>query len=525
MGATPVFEAAAAPVAHGTAAPWAVAGARSSVILSTVAALFVALRFIWLGADPSGYLVEEVLTDEGWYAQNARDHSLFGRWVLNEHNPSLVLCPLHTLLLRASYELFGVSFWSTRLPGALAAALTVGLVAFALRRHPRAAALAAALVATQPVLFSLSRAAFGESLQLLFITAAWALASDERRRPGAWLLAGTAAGLAMFAKASAVYAPAFVLAAPFVTAPRTHWRRGLAEAALVAAGGALAALPFLWFLWPHREIFWVELAREGTSSITFLPLGASLVFLFGLWKGNVTVRSGPASSPGWSSPARWPPACWSPSGARRRQAPSARVGIAWAALACAVLGFRPGPALQERYWANLLVPLACLVALGCEPRRRRTSRRESRAASARRSPSPAHRRSPSATWRWRRRRPPRPALRARSRTGLERRPRRSSWAGSPSSSFTGRAWPSAWRRWSASGRRPAALVVMWGAAALGPPSSAGPRSLCVMQPTPSLRAVAARCSPAAWPTRSPWRRPSPPSSTGTWPRCGWARAG
>jgi len=354
----------------GGAAP---AGGRSARLLLLLAAAFALLRLAWLGADP-GYLVADVLTDEGWYALNARNHVLFGSWVWDEHNVALVLCPLHTLALRASYALSGVSFASSRLPGALAAALTVGLVAWRLRRQPAAAALAAALVATQPVLFSLSRAALAESLQLLFVTLTWALASAERPRRLTWLLAGAAAGLALASKATALYAPALALAAPFLVAPAGQRGRAIAGAAWAAAGGLLVALPTVAFEWPHLGLLARELVQEGAAA-GFSPRGSTLLFLVGL----VWSEEGPA--PVVAHPAFWAGlfpllALAGAAGGRAlvtRPATAAagsgsRLALAWTALAAASLSFRATPALAERYWANLLVPLSCLAALACGPR-------------------------------------------------------------------------------------------------------------------------------------------------------------
>ncbi len=199
--------------------------------------LFAFARLVRLDADPSGMLSTAFLTDEGWYSQAARNHAVFGQWSLDEHNVALVLCPLHTFLLRLSYALFGVSFWSTRIVGAFASVMTVGLVAWCLRARPKVATLAAAIVATQPVLFGLSRVAFCENSQLFFVTLTWVAASDQRRRRSSWVLAGAAAALAVVVKGSALYAIALAMVAPFLSTTREGWRRNLREAAWVAVGG------------------------------------------------------------------------------------------------------------------------------------------------------------------------------------------------------------------------------------------------------------------------------------------------
>lgn len=331
-----------------------------------LAALFALIRLLWLGADPPGYILDEFITDEGWYAQAARDHALFGQWVMDEHNVPLVLCPAHTLALRSSYQLFGVSFWSTRIVGALASVLTVLAVAWGLRREPLAAGMGALVLATQPILFSLARVAYCESLQLLFVTALWLFASDRERRPRCWIAAGAAAGLAVFAKASALYAPVLALAAPVLTAPAGGRRQALKETAMVAGGLALCALVFLPFLLPFTGLFWIEEGREG--SVLWRgdgpPAGLALPLMLGLhhstgvlpgfWVGLFPLLAafGVATARLLTS---------SPTG-EGVSAP-ARLATAWLVLSLGFLCLRKAPATHERYWANLLVPLAALIAL------------------------------------------------------------------------------------------------------------------------------------------------------------------
>ena len=341
--------------------------------LGVVAVAYALLRLVKLDADPSSLLESDFITDEGWWAQNARDHALFGRWVTGQHNPALLLCPAHTIALRAAYGVSGVSFWSTRVVGAIASLLTVLLVGWMLRRTPRAAVLAAALVATQPILFSMSRVAFPESLQLLFVTLAVAAAADPERKPASWIIAGGAAALAVLTKASALYAPILVLLAPFLTAPREALRRSLREMGLVATGGILMAIPFIAFEWQFLDLLRNETAMEGTA-IGFPPRGAYLLFYLGLtaaarvyngfWPGVfalLALAGVLASRALVTRPTE------------RRSDAVVTLSLAWLAFSFSFLALRGLPPLAERYWMNMLVPIACLVALGCGPRQSRSS--------------------------------------------------------------------------------------------------------------------------------------------------------
>jgi len=333
-----------------------------------IAVVFALLRFSALDADPPGLLTPEFFTDEGWYSVNARNQVLFGRWVLDEHNVSLVLCPLHTLALWSSYVAFGVSFWSTRIVGALASALTIGLIGWRLRKQPLAGALAAALVATQPILFSLSRVAYCESFQLLFVSATWFFATDEKRRSRSWFLAGAASSLAVLAKASALYAPMLAIAAPYLwTAGETRSTRRK-ELGWVLLGCAVVVLAIVPFEARYLDLLIAESGRED-SVLSLVPRGAILPWLIG-FTGDLKVHPG-----FWAG--MFPLivlGCMAGSKlvlTRTRVLESEaalRVALGWFAASLALLFIRGAPALPERYWMNLIPPVACLAALACGER-------------------------------------------------------------------------------------------------------------------------------------------------------------
>ena len=337
-------------------------------ILWAIAATVVVARFLWLDSDPSGFLGPDFLTDEGWYSQNARSHYLFGQWVMDDHNVALVLCPLHTLALRASYAVFGVSFWSTRVVGAVASALTVAVVGRGLRRNPLAAALATALVASQPILFALSRVAFAESLQLLFVTLVWFLGSAERPTARSWMLTGIAAGLAITTKASAPYAPVLALAAPWLTREEHRGRRWEADTVWVLAGGGLVLLGLVAFESGFTAQFLAETGREG-SVAGFPGRGIYLPFLVGLTEAG-------GNHPGfWVGVFPLLAVATVLAGRLLLTQPvgghadgRARLAVAWIGLSLLAFASRRAPPLAERYWANLLVPLAIVLALGGERR-------------------------------------------------------------------------------------------------------------------------------------------------------------
>ena len=55
-------------------------------LLALALVLLVALlpRIVELGADPPARVLGAFLSDEGWWAQNARQRVLFGEWVMDE---------------------------------------------------------------------------------------------------------------------------------------------------------------------------------------------------------------------------------------------------------------------------------------------------------------------------------------------------------------------------------------------------------------------------------------------------------
>jgi hypothetical protein len=65
-------------------------------------------RLFRLSADPPLDFQTGYQPDEGAWAHNARQHVLFGRWVMEDHNPGLFAAPLYTLVLEGVYRLAGL---------------------------------------------------------------------------------------------------------------------------------------------------------------------------------------------------------------------------------------------------------------------------------------------------------------------------------------------------------------------------------------------------------------------------------
>ncbi len=204
--------------------------------LPAIALLLVALAglVLALDADPSRLLWRDFITDEGWWTAEARDRVLFGDWVTDEYNQGLAV-PAATWAWRASFEAFGVSLLSARLPSLLAGLLTLLLLGLMLRRDGADVARGALLLASALPFAMHARVAMPELPSLLGVTAAWWLLSSGRR--GAQLLGGLAFGLALSAKFSAI-----------VALPPLFWiARGAAGPAwsLPAGGGPVERVPLI----------------------------------------------------------------------------------------------------------------------------------------------------------------------------------------------------------------------------------------------------------------------------------------
>jgi 4-amino-4-deoxy-L-arabinose transferase-like glycosyltransferase len=166
----------------------------------------LALRAVWLRADPPTTSVGIVWHDEGPWTHNARNKALWGQWVTDQWNPVYV-APVFIALEYAAFREFGVGTWQARtvplVSGMVAIALLMAGLAAAANR--RAALLGGALLSTNYVFVSWNRAALMESTMTAFVVVAWAAYATAEQRPRWGLVAGIATVLAYFTKASAAF--------------------------------------------------------------------------------------------------------------------------------------------------------------------------------------------------------------------------------------------------------------------------------------------------------------------------------
>lgn len=181
-------------------------GHRELAVLAGLLVLLAVPRLVVLGADPPPGLMLDYLTDEGWWAHNARDHALFGRWIMDDHNEALFWAPLYTGALRLMYAVTGVGLVPTRLLAALAGLATCAVVyAFVRASHGwKAASVATLLLGTDYFFLTNNRIGYVESFQAVFMTAACLAVVAAGSRRGSAFAAGALVTASLMAKVSAV---------------------------------------------------------------------------------------------------------------------------------------------------------------------------------------------------------------------------------------------------------------------------------------------------------------------------------
>jgi 4-amino-4-deoxy-L-arabinose transferase-like glycosyltransferase len=250
-------------------------------------------RVVRLSADPPVDFQSGYLPDEGAWAHNARQHVLFGRWVMEEHNPGLFAAPFYTATLAGVYRLFGVGLVQTRLLSAVAGAMTCVLLYGLLRaeRSSRDSLPPALILGSSYFMLSNNRVGFTESLQLLLITATSLAVLYAARRAWWGVLGGVCFVAALLAKPSAVVLGPIFLA--FWIVHRALARRdetlppfSLRPVVWFALGAGVTSLSVVLFLvLPHWEAIRQQLSISARNVYgAESPEAAPRIVLFG-WEG------------------------------------------------------------------------------------------------------------------------------------------------------------------------------------------------------------------------------------------------
>lgn len=258
--------------------------------LALILAIAAALRLWDIDADPPAAVDGDFISDEGWWAHNARNHYLYGRWITDDWNHPAFATPVHTLMLRAAFGVLGLGLGQARVVSAISGLVTLlALVVWLQRSFGRRAALFGAVVfAADFFSYTYHRVAMVEANATAMMTIAIALCAVSRRSAVILAVAGAVGVLAIFTKMNSVFfLPALAVAAAVVgdTGPRAGmWRKSLAW--IVVGAASCTALWVVLFLWPNWDEFVRQNQRLATEGRVTGRQLLSQAFGFGLVGGD-----------------------------------------------------------------------------------------------------------------------------------------------------------------------------------------------------------------------------------------------
>lgn len=226
--------------------------------------------------------------NEPWYAEPPREMLETGNYLVPTYSyvPRLRKPPMTSWIILPSYLLFGVTEFATRLPGAVAALLTILLTSLIGSRlfHPRAGFMAALILATTPRFSFFTRIFHMDTFLTLFITAAiyFFLRARERGNVPCTLLGYGMTALAVLTKGPiGALIPLGVIA---LTASGTKNRDLLRPLRSPAGIGVFLLLTLPWYLFMAAtfggEFFRVHFLLEHLQRFFTSRLGEKPVTFF-----------------------------------------------------------------------------------------------------------------------------------------------------------------------------------------------------------------------------------------------------
>ena len=249
----------------------------TTLVVCAILGAALLLRVINLDADPSALISRDFITDEGWWAHNARNAFLYGQWRIDEYNLGLYSAYLYNLLIYFTFKLFGISFTTLRMLSALCGWLTVLLLFLLVRREisTRAALFAGALLGFCNLHIAYSRTGFTESVMVFFLALTVWLWSLRRTHYFFALMAGVSSGLMVVTKITAIYfIPGFVLAVAAAAIRQSVSRR---EALSFLCGTGLVGVAYgILFIVPNFGD-WLRLNLQNGSGSEWSTRPSSLI--------------------------------------------------------------------------------------------------------------------------------------------------------------------------------------------------------------------------------------------------------
>jgi 4-amino-4-deoxy-L-arabinose transferase-like glycosyltransferase len=232
---------------------------RRALAACVILAAALLLRVINLDADPSALISRDFITDEGWWAHNARNAFFYGQWRIDEYNQGLYSAYLYTLLLYFTFKLFGITLTTVRILSAFGGWLTVVVLFLLIRREisERASLFASVLLGFSNLHIIYSRVGFVESTMVFFMACAFWLWSMRAKHYLFASLSGVAFTLTILTKITALY---FLPGLALVTLALSI--RGAVrprQAVLFLGGGGLVAAAYAIFLVVPNFDDWLQL--------------------------------------------------------------------------------------------------------------------------------------------------------------------------------------------------------------------------------------------------------------------------
>lgn len=256
--------------------------------LAAILAAVIALRFLWLGADPMPELDEGFISDAGTWWKNPRLHAVWGVWTVDDGNFGILTAPAYTLVMRGVFAMLGVGYAQAYTANAISGVLSVILVYLMVRREASGptALFAAAFLGINFMTVAYDRSAYPESFQVMMMTAAVAAILTSPGRPWLAALGGLAAAIVLLSK------PPGLVLAPVATAtfaalwifdrqsgqPTRFAMRGVI--AYGAAALAVLAIVGVVFLRPHAADVWLHFQTQMSDGAVLGAKVTTRVALF-----------------------------------------------------------------------------------------------------------------------------------------------------------------------------------------------------------------------------------------------------
>lgn len=241
--------------------------------------IFLFIRVFYLDADPCFLKRPGDVGDEGYWAHNARNAILFGRWMIDDYQ-ALATGPLFSVMAYTSFKLFGVGLFQARLVSAIAGWLTLVLLYFFIKDawNKKAAVITVLILGFNNAFLMYNRLGLVESSMIFFLVATLYLwYKGNNNWNGFYVLSGVTFALAILTKLTAFYfVPAIIILWIFEHIQKTLKKENAVYFMIGAVVPLLAHV--LFFVIPYWDKLYpfLSASSEGKTILT-LPLDIARV--------------------------------------------------------------------------------------------------------------------------------------------------------------------------------------------------------------------------------------------------------